>query len=310
MSRLQRKCFVASTTLHALLVVVIVFGSGFLTSKEAPPPRSIEPLTFIPSRLIPKDLSGGGNPNVAPPPEVRPAEPEPTPPAPVPPPPMPAREEVRPTPPRSVEPEPERVPPAKAREPAVAPEKKKPAPKDKARAEATASSKATNVVKNLPKVDLTKVVKRGDTDAGQAAQVERERKIRSQRMGDIARGIRERAGSGISVSVESFGPGGGGESYASYDQWVFTAYDRAWRPSPSIADNDSVAKALVVVGRDGRVKSSKITHSSGSAAMDRSVQRALDEVAHDGLPPFPSESRGLERSFNIEFNLKAKRLTG
>ena len=84
MNRLQKKCFVASAGVHALLLVILLVGPAFLTSKSKLDNSPI--LDVIPGKLIDAAFSGGGNPNGRPPP---PAPPEPpqravTPPAPAP----------------------------------------------------------------------------------------------------------------------------------------------------------------------------------------------------------------------------------
>ena len=77
---------------------------------------------------------------------------------------------------------------------------------------------------------------------------------------------------------------------------------------PDIADDDSVVVARIVVHRTGRIISASISERSGLSPLDKSVQRALDGVK--SLPPFPESTRDQERTFVIEFSLKAKRLVG
>ena len=62
----------------------------------------------------------------------------------------------------------------------------------------------------------------------------------------------------------------------------------------------------VVVRRDGRVVGKRITHNSGFASLDRSVQRAIDRVTDIGLP-FEAGASDPERSYVLEFNLRSKR---
>jgi TonB family protein len=51
-----------------------------------------------------------------------------------------------------------------------------------------------------------------------------------------------------------------------------------------------------------------ITRPSGDAAVDRSVQATLHRVTF--IRPFPEGSTDKQRTYNINFNLKAKRLLG
>ena len=63
MSRLQKKCLMASTGAHILLAVALLVGAAFAgrhKDEEELPPM----MTLIPSRLVDAMASGGGNPNV------------------------------------------------------------------------------------------------------------------------------------------------------------------------------------------------------------------------------------------------------
>ena len=71
MNRLQKKCFVASASIHGLLVVIVLVGPGFMSSNT----KSLDDLPFIecpPDVLVDRALYGGGNPNAKPPPPVAP----------------------------------------------------------------------------------------------------------------------------------------------------------------------------------------------------------------------------------------------
>ena len=66
----------------------------------------------------------------------------------------------------------------------------------------------------------------------------------------------------------------------------------------------------MVIGRDGSVNADSIVKRSGVPALDKSVQNALDRVRIRGLPPFPDGAKENQRTYIINFNLKAKRLIG
>lgn len=104
------------------------------------------------------------------------------------------------------------------------------------------------------------------------------------------------------------GTGGGGPGAVNYSQAVLGAFDDAWNPPAEITDNVAVAVAKIRVNRSGTITEARIIKRSNNALMDRSVQNALEAVK--SLPPFPQGATDLERVFNIEFNLKAKRATG
>jgi TonB family protein len=307
MNRFQKKCLVASAGLHGFLLLLLVFGSAFFVSKEKPAPQRIN---VVPTRLIEDALAGGGgNPNltrtddrqkgetlepVAPAPQ-QPVAPQPKPPQPQPPPVKP--EAKRPEPKKADLPTPK---PTKVVEPV------KPTPTDK-----TPQAK--------PRIDLNelKPLARTDTDKQKAQQeAENREKARQQRIADaqrqkLAQQIGKaaeamRVGFSSGTQVQVGGPGG--EAYANYGSLVQAAYDDAWQIIQDLSDEDSVAIVRVTIARDGRVVSARITERARSASMNKSVQRALDAVKK--LPPFPDFIKDSERSFIIEFNLKAKRLVG
>jgi TonB family protein len=87
-------------------------------------------------------------------------------------------------------------------------------------------------------------------------------------------------------------------------------YDSAWQVQPDLSIQEFVVPVEVVIARDGHIVSQRILTRSGNAAMDRSVQRALDKVKASGLNPFPPGTRDDEKTFNIKFNLKSRKLTG
>jgi len=66
----------------------------------------------------------------------------------------------------------------------------------------------------------------------------------------------------------------------------------------------------IVVARNGDVLSSDIVSKSGDPAVDQSVQRALDQVEREKLPPFPPKAEDTQRTFVIRFNFEAKQSAG
>ncbi|MEY2408562.1 MAG: TonB terminal [Verrucomicrobiota bacterium] len=310
MNRLQKKCALASVVLHTLLVLVLVFGAAF---QKKPAPIPYQRINVIPSRLVDSALSGGGgNPNLArsddqvkgtmmvpqppapvppapKPPEPRPTQPTPAP-APVPTPRIEARRpEPRPEPPRKPAVKPADVPkPATVAKPPVAPK---------------------------PQLDLVPTVRNNTTKAREkeeaalreaARQDANLRREIASKLGQPTTALKAGFESGTKVDVG----GPGGEAYANYSAFVQAAYDAAWRVLPDLASENYAVTVEVSISRAGRVTAQRIVTRSSSAAMDRSVQNALDKVKRSGLPPFPDGARDDERTFTIEFNLKAKRLLG
>lgn len=280
MNRLQQKCFVASAGIHLLLLLILLVGPAFLTSKSKSDSRP--PLDYIPTKLIDAAFSGGGNPNGTPPPPAPPAPPAPTvaPPTPNPEP----VKEVKPT-----QPDPNAVEPNNDRK------------------------------RRLPDVPTTPVVRKRDTgkavrsptDTTSAAESEQraiaDRNRRAANLiGATARSLRDDIAPGI--SAEPLGPGGGGEVYAPYDDAVRSIYWHAWTPPQDTATDAAITKVTVTIASDGTVLSSRIIKPSGDASVDRSVQRTLDRVTY--IAPFPKGAKEKQRTYTIKFDLKAKRLTG
>jgi TonB family protein len=301
MSRLQKKCFIAASGFHLLLLLILMVGPAFLAAHTKKPVETDLPvLEFIPLDLTDKPFSGGGTPNVTPPPPAPPAPaPQVTPPAPVPQPPKPTFIEklFPPDPPQ----------PEKSEKP------EKPAP-EKPEVDPLASKK---VVKPAPTVSLKKViitaknsntsskpVKKSDPEAEARAEQLAANKARAAAIGKSLTSLKNNLSSGTSVEI----PGPGGAAYANYAQVVKSVYTQAWIAPDDVADDSATTKVNVTIARDGTVVSASIINPSGSGPVDRSVQQTLNRVKF--VAPFPDGAKEGERSFIINFNLKAKRLIG
>jgi hypothetical protein len=103
---------------------------------------------------------------------------------------------------------------------------------------------------------------------------------------------------------------GGGDAFVNYRTAVFNAYYQAWKTPETGAHRLAVADVKIVVARNGDVISSEFVSKSGDAAVDQPVQRALDQVERQKLPPFPPKSEDTERTFILRFNLEAKQSAG
>lgn len=295
MDRLGKKCFVASCGMHAVLVLVVLFGAAFFTPEKKAPP--VDNLTMIPSRLIDDALSGGGgNPKIAPSDaKIKGDTLNPVPPQPVKPQPEPPKQKVVETPqPKPPEPKPPKIETPKPTTKTIPKDPPKTTTKKDAPIELTPVSKT--------KTDREKARKEAEAKARAADKAAQDRMAKA--IGKVRESMKQGFTSGTAVEVS----GPGGEAYASYRSFVFAAYDNAWQVQPDIADDDAVVVARIVIHRTGRIISAAISERSGMSALDKSVQRALDGVK--SLPPFPESTRDQERTFVIEFSLKAKRLIG
>lgn len=287
MNRLQKKCLVAATGTHLLLVVALLC-SGFVRSK--PQPDESQVLTMIPTTIIDATFTTGKR-------EAQPPPPTPvvTPPAPVPPP------ETPPPPPQPepIEP-PKPVETVKQPEPETETEKPDDLPTPK-----PPKKRETHEVKPELKLVTRPTPKMANSNP---AEDEREAQKEAKAARDRAKAfnkaistIREKTPASTTVDL----PGDSTEAYASYASIVKTVYTEAWI-LPENADNDEAnVKVSVTIANNGRVTDAHIVEPSGDANLDRSVQRTLDRVTD--LKPFPDGATDKQRTYIINFNLKAKR---
>src|ERR1035437_98126 len=291
MNRLQKKSLIATAGFHLLLLVVLLVGPGFFTAK--PKMDDTQVLEVIPANLIDAAFSSGVK--AAQPPPSTPPQPQPkpvvTPPKPPPEPPKPV---VKPEPVKQPDPEPVK-PPDK-----LPPDDLKPVVKP-----------STKPPEHIIKPDLKPIVRKTppkDTDNSEAENAAKEQKrLRDQRIKafqNAARSIKENSSSATTVET----PGPGSVSYANYASVVKSIYTQAWTPPDDTASDDANVRVSVVIGRDGSVLTSRVLRPSGDASVDRSVQRTLDRVTF--IAPFPDGSKEKEKTFIINFNLKAKRMLG
>ena len=284
MNRLQKKCLVTSMGLHALLCLILIVGPAFLRSKQKELDLPI--LEVIPDRLTDLPFSGGGNPKAKPqppaPPQVQAAQLPP-----------PVQQTKPPPKERETKVEPE----------AVALERKREKPKPEIKVE-------TKIVKRpANETPEKKTVKPEENQAKARARAEAEtrRRTAQQILARIS-GSSQRINENLSRGTTIEPPGPGGEAYANYTQVVKTYYDQAWIDPEEVSEDATTVKVKVVIARDGAVIMDAIIKRSGIPALDKSVENALNRVRQ--LPPFPEGAKDAQRTFIINFNLKAKRLLG
>ena len=221
--------------------------------------------------------------------------------------PLPAQPAEQPDPPPQPKPETRKVEKPK---PEPAPAVKKPSPKPVEIAKPKPTDKPLPTTK--PRIDLAdlKPVTRSNDDkqkdqkeaeAREAVRVAARQQAAAaaarQRLANQILGAASSMQSGFQNGTKVDVGGPGGEAYANYGAAVQAAYEDAWKIIQDLSDNDSVVVVRVVIASNGRVEGSSFVRRSGNAAMDRSIQRALDKVKLDGLPPFPEFIKDSERSF-------------
>jgi TonB family protein len=314
MSRFEKKCYIASASLHGLLLICFVFGSAFLGSKEI---VTIPPVVTF---AVPTDkmFSGGGNPNGGGTPTPAPKVETPPAPTPTPPQPEPAKPEPKPEPLKQErkQPEPEKEPIKVTKTEKVektvekVPKDKVPdkTPKDtrntsKDVAKTPLNLKTVRITNNLAQVQAELAAKRA-ADARQRAEYAAYVDQRNRLLGEVSR-VAGNVGStlGTGTVAEPLGPGG--KAFANYGSLIIEHYKRAVYASNPQSDYDASAVIKIVVTRDGTVRSSQWVRRTNSPLLNKAVDRAMNTVR--SLPSFPPESKDAERSFNITIEFEASR---
>ena len=308
---MEKKCLLASTVMHGSLVMLLVFGSAFLSS--APKKQEFPRLRVVPHTLVDDALAGGGgNPNIpmtddvqkgetltpqppAPAPTPTPTTPQPSPPAPTPAPTKPVvkKPEIKaaPTKPDSV----------KIAKP-VKPEPKAP--------EKTPDLK--DLLKPIVRTSDDKAKAKAEAEAREAAREAARAESAYQSklakaFGGATSNLREGFASGTKVDVG----GPGGQAYADYRMFVQAVYQETWErllPQDILAD-DTTSLISVTIARSGRIINSRVVTRSRDTAIDRVVQRTLKDVTTIGRP-FPSTAKDEERTFEILFTFRKRRIAG
>jgi len=281
MNRNQKKCFIASSGLHLLLLVILFVGPAFLSSSEKSDSRP--PIDFIALKTIDEALSGGGGPN------ARPLAPAPVAPKVE----TPKAEILQPVPPT---PRVEKVETPKVETPERDTFDTKPAKK-------LPNVSLKPVVR--PKNSKAKVKPTTDPDSETDAAAEQQ-----SRLAGLARNAAKNLHGALSASTEITmpGPGGGGVPYANFLDAVKKVYSDAWIVPDGVTDDEATATASVTIARDGTVVNSRLIQSSGNALADQSVEMVLRRVTFAAT--LPDGAKESQRTVKVKFNVKAKRGLG
>lgn len=105
------------------------------------------------------------------------------------------------------------------------------------------------------------------------------------------------------TTARAVGPNG--SAFASYASKVRDVYNRAWSEPGDIDNSRATVSVEVIILKSGKVKSARITRNSGISVLDQSIRSALDRVTF--VAPFPKGATDGQRSFVINFSLKASR---
>jgi TonB family protein len=313
MTRLQKKCFVAAAGTHVLLLVVVLASAAIRPEPELTTDQVLE---MLPTTVLDRNGVGGAAP--AP---VSPVSPVESPPA----------RTTNPSPPKENPApvrEPRRQPPAheatthesqsKVTETPAKPPKSVPADKpslehksakpgivpDFGRPVKLGSKKTTKESDSANSTSSSASNSSNSSRSDARTKLEAEFARETAALEKLARSI------GSPPTVVVLPGSGGGESFIGYRNLVSQYFYRAWKTPDESSDKIVTVDVLIVVARDGRVNSAEILRASGNPAMDHSVQRALDEVRANGLPPFPAGATEDQRNFKLRFNLEQKQSSG
>ena len=292
MSRLEKKCLVASAGMHGLLFLMLFAVPLLWVSKQQP--LVLPELNFVPTRLIDGVMSGGGSPTAQAPPPAAATRAAPPQVMVVPPPPKadvaPPKQEALAKP--EVEPVPKQ--PAKRSDPVPTDKKLAAAKPDDSEDAADAK-----VGKKRIRLDFTRATgsSKSASDARSQAQTAARaaQTLADARAAQVSR-VLGSIGQGLSTGTSIDIPGPGGEAYAPYASFVVQVYRSAWSPSSAVADRS--VRAQVVILRDGTVESFEIIKRSGDSALDKSVER-LKSIR--SVAPFPAGALDEKRTFVIRF---------
>jgi colicin import membrane protein len=298
MNRLQKKCLVTAAGTH-FLVVVVFFCSAFI--RPAPKVDDSQVVEIIPSNILPTGETSGVKDAPPPPkaqetPMAKPPEPQHNTPPPAPrpqPQPQPVVKQVEPTPP----PEPEKV---------TDPDMPSLELKKESKPKPHKIDVTLNPVKVKPqKVDNHKAEEEAKAEAEARAEADRAaRHARDQKIKAFSTAATSiLSGESSSTSVEIRGDSTA--SSASYSTVVKSIYTQRWILPDKVDNDDAIVKASVTISRDGKVIDAHIVGPSGDANVDRSVRQTLERVTQ--LPSFPEGMTDSQKTYIINFNLKAKR---
>ena len=281
----QKKYLLISAGVHgALLLVLLILPSCFLTPKKPQPPAlkiNLQSSASIESVLRQQTLQTTPTPP-APEPVLR--EPE-----------LVKVEPPKPAP----KPKPSPIPKPKKSSRKPIPVPQKPEPKKPPQTK----PKKPEIKINFNEKEERKLTPAQPADEAQRRQREREAKAAQDREDAIREKLEALSGQNLS------GPSEIGElgdnTLENWRQFVGESYNKAWQlvKQTEVSNSRSAVEAKVVISLDGSVASAQIVHPSGIDDLDRSVQDALKRVRKIDKKP-PSKASIKDRTFTITFNLK------
>jgi TonB family protein len=272
MNRLQKKCVIATVGLHLLLLIILIVGPAFYSRREKT--DNLQVLDVIPANLVDAAMDSGVRNAQPPAPTPVVAQPQPTPPA-----------------PKPIEPSPSlmtRVEKLFKSEPA------KPTP------DSTPVEKSKKSHERKIQINTQLVTRAASSSSPDNSRLEKLREQRALR--NAIQNLKHNFTPSTTVDM----PGDSSVAYANYASVVKSIYEQAWLPPDNTASDDANVKVTVTIANDGTVVSARVISPSGDDNVDNSVQHTLDRVTF--IRPFPEGSTDKQRTYTINFNLKAKRM--
>lgn len=319
--------------MHALLLVIVFVAPAFLPEKPRPSTPVVNLINAQKLDAILRAAEAPPTPTpaatapvapavVEPPPvpkAVEPPRPVDPPPTPKPPEPVKKKEVAKEPPPKVAKVEPRALPPSpKGKEaPAkkVTKKTKEPEPEPPAKTTPTKSTikiADTKTLVSRKNEEDAKAKQRADAEerAQSVAAAKAEQQAHLQRvakMKSILGGIQGGLSSPVDINIDA-GSGPNAAAFLDYGQMMVRIYEQAWLVPPNLNDSLAVVSITVTVARNGRVLDWQVNKPSSNSAVDKSVRETLQKVIQ--FEPFPASFRESQRTFNIDFNLKAKRTSG
>ncbi len=301
MSRTHKKCLIASSTLHLLLLAILIIGPAFLIRKEEPIDQTV--LTLVSGEISDNAPQSQAAAPAPPPPQEEVRRPVPTPvPEPVQQPVVPKPEPVKQPPVEEKKPEPVVPKPIVKKPDPVVPKEPTPTPPKQEKV------KPPSAVKVPVKLDLTvktdtAAQKRAEAEQQRKAQVEEDKRFANELV-RVGPNLDNKFTSGMKFTPSGIGTAG--VSYNSYDAHIRSVYMNNWHPPTDMAATSSTVTVEVVILRDGTVKRSKIVKRSGVSKLDADITNLINNRVKTVGRPFPDGATESERTYMIDFNLDLK----
>jgi TonB family protein len=296
MDRLQKKCFVASTGFHLLLLVILLVGSAFVASRDKAGDivsrstlNGTRVLDYVAPATVDNALAGARDPHEGP---------------------QLATLDTRPTAHSAPVTRPDLM---RQTTPPRQPLKDLPLPTNPGKSPQPTSDR----LPKKPSFDFTPITRPslqsqesahtrpldGEQQPDHGQQVAAwQRDASAALSGALKRLASARSGS---AAFEWPASGAGAAPYSDFYERVKSVYSHAWIVPDGVNDERATVGVSVTIARDGRVVSARIMRTSGNPPVDHSVQATLDRVNYAAaLPEGAAES---QRTIIINFNVAASR---